>query len=75
MGFGVPLETWMRGLARDRPETVLSAPVMESGLFDAASIQRLLHDVRNGYTRWRVDRSEELFALLVFSAWWNRFGN
>jgi asparagine synthase (glutamine-hydrolysing) len=75
MGFGIPLRSWMQEAARDRREELLSAPVMKSGLLDAGGVRQLLVDVGSDYSAWRVDRSEELFALLVFNAWWERYCN
>jgi asparagine synthase (glutamine-hydrolysing) len=75
MGFGVPLQAWMQIAARDRREELLSAQVMKSGLLDTGGVCQLLDDVGNDYSAWRVDRSEELFALLVFNTWWERYCN
>lgn len=75
MGFGIPLHAWMQTAARERREELLSAPVMKSGLLDTTGVRQLLVDVAGDYSAWRVDRSEELFALLVFNAWWERYCN
>jgi hypothetical protein len=35
----------------------------------------LIDDVCAERSRWHVDRSEELFALIVFTTWWDRYLN
>ena len=75
MGFSVPLRAWMQTAARDRRDAILAGPAMKSGLFDRSGVERLLADVGSDYSGWRVDRSEELFALVVFNTWWERFGD
>jgi asparagine synthase (glutamine-hydrolysing) len=72
-GFAIPMQSWMEAAARDGRHDLLKTPMMRSGLLAPAAVSRLLADVGSDYSRWRVDRSEELFALLVFSAWWERY--
>jgi hypothetical protein len=75
MGFSIPLRSWMELTARRDRARILQSPVMRSGLLDESGVAQLLSDVGSGYSALHVDRSEELFALLVLSAWWERFGN
>jgi asparagine synthase (glutamine-hydrolysing) len=73
-GFGVPLRRWMQDFARSgRDGALRSSSAVRSGVLNAAGVEQLVRDVRSDYSRWKVDRSEELFALLVFDAWWERF--
>ena len=68
-GFPVPFSPWLRGplheLLRDR---LLSAHSACSGL-DQPFLRRLLDEQRSG----RRDRGEELWALLVYELWHDRF--
>ena len=73
-GFAIPMQSWMQAAARDDRHDLLKTPMMRSGLLAPAAVSRLLADVGSDYSRWHsLDRSEELFALLVFSAWWERY--
>jgi asparagine synthase (glutamine-hydrolysing) len=74
-GFAIPLEKWMRAAARDahlRAE-VEHGSAVNSGMLDRRGVARLFDDVRDGVGRLSTERSDELFALLVFDAWWNRY--
>ncbi len=75
-GFSVPLRSWMMDFARGhRAEQLQHSPAVAAGVLSAEGVRTLLADMRAGPSRWRVDRSEELFALIVFTTWWERFGN
>ena len=73
-GFAIPLESWMSAEAgrETRQELLAEGPVRE-GVLDRAGVSRLLESVRVGRGRLFTDRSDELFALLVFDAWWKRY--
>jgi len=74
-GFGIPVVKWMKAAAEDSRvrASVQEGPTMQSGLLDPAGVGRLFDSVRRGSGRFSVDRSVELFALLVFDAWWKRY--
>jgi asparagine synthase (glutamine-hydrolysing) len=64
-GFVVPIATWFRGPLRRRVRDALTGPVLrESGLFDLATIVRLLDQHQSG----RRDHSPVLWSLLMFEA-------
>lgn len=69
-GFPVPVSAWMRGqlgaLIRER---LLTGDTACSRYMDPAVIARLAIEHRRG----DVDRSQELWALLVFEAWHRTF--
>lgn len=69
MGFGVPVETWIRGELRDWASNLLSPQALrESGLFDSALVQRTLADHLAG----RRDAPAQLWSILMFQAWYQR---
>ncbi len=73
-GFGVPLRRWMQDVARGpEEEQLLASPAVRSGILDARGIRRLFAALRRPDTRFRTERSDELFALLCFTAWWRRY--
>ncbi len=70
-GFGVPLRRWMRDAVTPEAEAALrSSEAVRQGVLDERGVASLFADIREGGGRWRHDRSEELFALLCFDAWW-----
>jgi asparagine synthase (glutamine-hydrolysing) len=74
-GFGIPLAGWMRQhLAQNGRERILSMNCVKSELFDRAGVEQLLNKVAAGANRWiSHHRADELFTLLVFSAWWDKY--
>lgn len=65
-GFGVPLAAWLRGPLRPWAEELLSeGRLAEHGLLEVAAVRRLWDDhVVRG-----VDRSRELWPVLMFQGW------
>jgi len=64
-GFAVPLAAWFRGPLRGRLREMLEAPLLkEAGLFDMATIARLLDQHQAG----ERDHSAALWSLSVFEA-------
>jgi asparagine synthase (glutamine-hydrolysing) len=63
MGFAVPLDVWFRGSLRDHiAETVRGRRLAESGLFNPATLARIVADHQSG----RRDHSAILWSLLMF---------
>src|SRR6516164_4951253 len=64
-GFAVPLAAWFRGPLRGRLREMLEAPLLkEAGLFDMATIARLLDQHQAG----ERDHSAALWSLSLFEA-------
>jgi asparagine synthase (glutamine-hydrolysing) len=74
-GFAIPLQRWMSAAAFDQAlqSTIENGAAVSAGILDRPGIKRLFADVRQGAGRWKTERSDELFALLVFNAWWDRY--
>lgn len=73
-GFGVPLRKWVRDAATpERLESLLASPAVQQGILDAPGIRDLFQAIWRGGDRWYADRSVDLFAMLVFDAWWTRY--
>ncbi len=65
MGFGVPVDRWLRGPLRDPLHDLLLDPTArQRGLFQADVVQRLVREHEGG-----VDHGSRLWLLFVFELW------
>jgi asparagine synthase (glutamine-hydrolysing) len=66
MGFGIPLDTWLRGPLRGWAEDLLApARLRADGFFDPSPVRRAWEEHLSG----RRNRQQQLWALLMFQAW------
>lgn len=69
-GFGAPLRRWMRKDLRGMVSELLSeSSLKQRGLFEPATVQRLIQDNDTG----RRDAAYTLFSLLCIEIWCRRF--
>jgi asparagine synthase (glutamine-hydrolysing) len=69
-GFGVPIASWLRGPLRQFTRDHLLSPASAcNSWLDRAEVKRIVEEHEQG----RIDRSQEIWSLLVFQFWHSRF--
>jgi asparagine synthase (glutamine-hydrolysing) len=70
MGFGVPIDSWLRAeLAPLAGDLLLGRRFRERGWFDPAAVQRLYDE----HIRSEWDHSARLWALMMLELWAQNF--
>jgi asparagine synthase (glutamine-hydrolysing) len=69
MGFGIPLDSWLRGPMREWAEALLEPRrLKEEGFFDPAAVHEKWNDYLYGRGAWQF----HLWDILMFQLWWER---
>jgi asparagine synthase (glutamine-hydrolysing) len=71
MGFGVPIDSWLRGSLRDWAETLLNETLLiQQGYFNPAPIRIKWAEHMSGQNNWQY----LLWDILMFQSWLERRG-
>jgi len=66
MGFGVPLDSWLRGPLREWGESLIGDRALaEDGLFDVDQVRTAWQEHQSGARNWQY----QLWDVLMFQAW------
>lgn len=66
MGFGIPLDSWLRGPLRDWAESLLDENrLKQEGFFNAAPVRKKWQEHLSGQRNWQY----HLWGVLMFQAW------
>jgi asparagine synthase (glutamine-hydrolysing) len=66
MGFGIPIDRWLRGPLRDWAEQLLAVPRLQAdGIFDATAVRRTWQQHLDGHPNLQY----RLWTVLMFQAW------
>ncbi|SEO64306.1 asparagine synthase (glutamine-hydrolyzing) [Paenibacillus sp. OV219] len=72
MGFGVPIDHWLRGPLKDWAESLLSQDLLEQqGFFQAEPIRKKWNEHLSGRRNWQY----ALWPILMFQSWLESNGN
>ena len=72
MGFAVPLGSWLRGELREFSwELLLDRSALDRGILDEAGVERVLQEHKSG----QLDRSAQIWSLIVLESWLREFDN
>jgi len=70
MGFGVPIDSWLRGPLREWAEELLDKKHMESdGILNPKPIRKMWEEHLSGKRSWQ----HQLWGVLMFQAWKKRW--
>lgn len=70
MGFGVPIDSWLRGPLREWAEALLAPRALEAdGLLNAGPVRAAWHEHLSGVRNWQYP----LWTVLMFQAWRQRW--
>lgn len=66
MGFGVPIDSWLRGPLREWASDLLDpATLKQQGFFDEVAVQKMWMEHLSGRLNWQY----HLWDILMFQAW------
>jgi len=69
MGFGVPIDEWLRGPLRQWADTLLDEERLKrEGFFDASAVRQKWDEHQQGIRRWQ----SLLWVILMFQSWLER---
>lgn len=73
-GFSIPRTKWFAEAAsEERCQSILSSGPVREGILCPLQINRLFQSIRSDGGKMFVNRTEEIFAIMIFCRWWERF--
>jgi asparagine synthase (glutamine-hydrolysing) len=69
MGFGIPVETWMKNELKDLVKEAFSEKNLAHGIFDKAAVTKLVNDFLHG----RSEKYLKVWYLLMFQLWYQKW--
>jgi asparagine synthase (glutamine-hydrolysing) len=69
MGFGVPIDTWLRGSLRDWAENLLAEKTLIKNRLDAKVIRRRWHEHLGRKANWQYP----IWSVLMYQVWHERW--
>ena len=69
MGFGIPIDSWLRGPLRDWSESLLDPAELAAVGLDPAPIRRIWHEHLSGGRNWQY----RIWTILMLQAWQRRW--
>ena len=69
MGFGIPIETWMKNELKDLVKDSFSDANLDHGIFNVSEIRAMVDAFLSG----RTEKYLKIWYLLMFQLWYQKW--